>query len=94
MEGGRHLLLANRAGAQQALGNAAAALPDADEAAACSPAGFHTAYIRQVPPCLHALSPPPPPPPTTHTHQARARMPAPQLYKICSLRHPVCHSDE
>jgi len=48
VEGGRHLLLANRAGARQAMGDPAAALQDADEAAARSPPGFHTAYIRQV----------------------------------------------
>lgn len=45
---GRHLLFSNRAGARQALGELELALEDADSAVACSPAGFHTAYIRQV----------------------------------------------
>lgn len=45
---GRHLLFSNRAGARQALDQLELALEDADSAVACSPAGFHTAYIRQV----------------------------------------------
>lgn len=48
VEGGRHLLYSNRAGALQTLGRLEAALEDADSAATWSPAGFHTAYIRQV----------------------------------------------
>lgn len=48
MEAGRHLLLSNRAGARQTLGQLEAALEDADSAVACSPVGFHTGYIRQV----------------------------------------------
>ena len=45
---GRHLLLANRAGARLALGDAAGAAADADEAAALAPPGFTTCYIRQA----------------------------------------------
>ena len=45
---GRHLLLANRAGARLALGDAAGAAADADEAAALAPPGFTTCYVRQA----------------------------------------------
>ncbi|KAK9822827.1 hypothetical protein WJX81_006228 [Elliptochloris bilobata] len=45
---GRHLLLANRAGARLALGDAAGAAADADESASLAPPGFTTCYVRQV----------------------------------------------
>ena len=47
---GVHMLYSNRAGARLALGDKTGAVDDANTAAALSPQGFHTAYIRQV--CL------------------------------------------
>lgn len=45
---GMHMLYSNRAGARLASGNKAGAINDANTAAAMSPEGFHTAYIRQA----------------------------------------------
>ena len=45
---GIHMLYSNRAGARLALGDKSGAVDDANTAAALSPQGFHTAYIRQV----------------------------------------------
>ncbi|KAK9850808.1 hypothetical protein WJX84_002450 [Apatococcus fuscideae] len=45
---GKHLLYANRSGANLALGKLDDALADANRAAECGPAEFSTAYIRQV----------------------------------------------
>ena len=45
---GMHMLLSNRSGARRSLGDKLGALEDANRAAAMSPPGFHTAYVRQV----------------------------------------------
>ncbi|KAL4444073.1 hypothetical protein ABPG75_011810 [Micractinium tetrahymenae] len=45
---GRHLLLSNRSGVRLEMGDAEGALDDANAAAACAPASFTTAAIRQV----------------------------------------------
>ncbi|CAL5228541.1 g11695 [Coccomyxa viridis] len=45
---GAHMLYSNRAGARLASGDKIGAINDANTAAALSPEGFHTAYIRQV----------------------------------------------
>ena len=47
---GVHMLYSNRAGARLALGDKSGAVDDANTAAALSPQGFHTAYVRQVGP--------------------------------------------
>ncbi len=53
----RHLLLSNRSGVLLSLGQAQAAVEDAQEAVRIAPPGFHTAVIRQVsrPPLFAAL---------------------------------------
>ena len=53
---GMHMLYSNRAGARLASGDKIGAINDANTAAALSPEGFHTAYIRQA---SHALRRPP-----------------------------------
>ena len=45
---GLHMLYSNRAGARLASGDKIGAMNDANSAAAISPEGFHTAYIRQA----------------------------------------------
>ena len=45
---GKHLLYANRAGARLTLGDKQGAMEDANEAAACGPPSFTTAYVRQA----------------------------------------------
>lgn len=45
---GMHMLYSNRAGARLASGDKIGAINDANAAAALSPEGFHTAYIRQA----------------------------------------------
>ena len=45
---GVHMLYSNRAGARLASGDKIGAINDANAAAALSPEGFHTAYIRQA----------------------------------------------
>lgn len=45
---GAHMLYSNRAGARLASGDKIGAINDANTAAALSPEGFHTAYIRQA----------------------------------------------
>lgn len=52
---GKHLLYANRSGANLTLGRKDQALQDANSAAESAPADFSTAYIRQVHPFLFAL---------------------------------------
>jgi hypothetical protein len=56
---GLHMLYSNRAGARLASGDKIGAINDANTAAALSPEGFHTAYIRQASclyACLYAIS--------------------------------------
>ena len=45
---GAHMLYSNRAGARLGSGDKIGAMNDANTAAALSPEGFHTAYIRQA----------------------------------------------